>query len=301
MDFGPYAVGVTLVTILLVPAIQWARNVLVLAKFSQNQMSKRGRSLPVSLLFKRPRVLRGILDDLDQDLEELQNSEVQMGQWVSNVAHDLRTPLSAIQGYAGIMEQEAFELSRSDQQRYARAVLGLGNRLQEMVSDLSRVSRWRSGEEIVEMEVISMAEMVYDTAALFSVLIDQKGLQLKRVLPQDLCLVRGDARLVERAVQNLLQNAIRYSVEGGEMAIEARRKGDRVEVKVTNGVAERVPVEGSQLFDRGVRGPQGGQGLGLSIVREIMTLHQGGIRMGDPQPGKITFILCFPAWEPEKV
>lgn len=306
MNIGFLALSVAAVTSLSILVSTWATNLLALQRFFRSFCfirNKGRKELNTPILLANKRQFNLVLEDIGDHIHALEASEKRTAQWVGNIAHDLRAPISAIQGYAEIMEINPPVLSISENQEYASAIRGLGNRLQGMVLDLTEVSLLKTGEKEMAWEVLSLAELTFDTLHLFKGPIDEKDLQLNRVFPQDLCMVNGNIRLVERAIQNLLFNAIQYSDQSGEIKVEIGTKDEQVELKISN-ISSRVSGEDLPgLFTRGERGAEtmrmSGNGLGLSIVKEIMHFHNGLVKVDLGRKGVITFTLSFPAWKPE--
>lgn len=306
MNIGFLALSVAAVTSFTILVSTWATNLLALQRFFRSITFNRnkGRKEPnTPILLANKRQFNLVLEDIGDHIHALEESERRTAQWVGNIAHDLRAPISAIQGYAEIMEINPPVLTISENQEYASAIRGLGDRLQGMVLDLTEVSFLKTGEKEMEWEILSLAELTFDTLHLFKGPIEEKGLQLQRVFPQDLCMVNGNIRLIERAIQNLLFNAIQYSDRSGEIIVEIGKIEEWIELKISNVSLGVTSEELPGLFSRGERGTENGRisgnGLGLSIVKEIMQFHHGQVKVDLGRKGVITFTLSFPAWKPQ--
>lgn len=304
MDTGPLAFLVAMLISFCLLAWMWAANLLTLQRFFRSLATRGAKNKSKDknhhILLTNKKGFNQLIDGLDHHILELEASEKRTARWVSNVAHDLRAPLSAIQGYAGIMESMPPILSQAENREYASAIVSLGDRLQGMISDLSQISLMKSGEKEMEWEVLSLAELVFDTLPMFSQQIEEKGIRLKRIFPHDLCLTRGNIRLIERAIQNILQNGIQYCDASGEFIVEVGRKANQVELIVSNSARELSIDQMPKLFRRGRQGENGkssGSGLGLAIVNEIIHFHKGYIQVESNEKGMITFCLSFKVWE----
>lgn len=288
---------------LFVLVFMWLSNLLTLQRFFRSlslrgYMGKSGIANR-HILLTGNRCFRKMLSALDIRLVEMEGFEGRTVRWLGDIVHDLKAPLSAIQGYAEIMDLSRPALSTHEFQEYAGAIRRVGDRMQSMVSDLEYVSLLKGGEKEMEWEVLSLAELTFDTLEMFSGRIAEKGLQLKRVFPNNLCQIRGNIGLVERSIQNVIQNAIQYCRDSGEVVVDVGSQGKMVELVISNSLEPESISEAELplLLERGRRG-QGqkkeGSGLGLAIVREIMDFHEGTVEVKSTAEGTIMVKLSFP-------
>lgn len=252
--------------------------------------------IPSWVCLVRKKKLMGVLNAVENHISELEGGEQQMGKWVSEIAHDLNAPLGAIQGYAEILSQASVRLSAEDAQRYTEAILSLGERIQGLVDDLLQISLVRSGGQNEKFELLSLAELISDTVLLFKDRFLQNGLVLTMETPEDLCLMMGNPRLLQRMVQNFLENAMHYSRAGTMVEIRVRARKGEFEFSISNWSEGGEEGNLSHLFkryERGMEASRQGAGLGLSIVKEIAELHQAQIAGFRAENGQTTFVVHF--------
>lgn len=196
---------------------------------------------------------------------------------VDNVTHDLRTPLTAIQGASdNLLDGIAGALS-ADQREYVEIVRDHTTRLARTVNELLQAARIQGGQVELEPAPLDLCSVVADIVSSLQPLARERGIQLE---------VQGcDARVVadrdklRRAVENLVSNALKFTDDEGRVSVEVTPQQDAVEVSVQdtgNGIPEE---ELPRLFERFYRGASGkpGTGLGLSIARNLVRLHGGDI------------------------
>jgi two-component system sensor histidine kinase KdpD len=211
---------------------------------------------------------------------------------LSSVSHDLRTPLAAITGAAsGLLEEPppppaiARELSST--------VLEEAERLNRLVGNLLDMTRLESGSLKPKREWHSLEEIVGSAVARVERYAGERRLEVS-VAP-DLPLVRLDGVLVEQAIVNLLENAIRHGGRGGGVSVAARREAQAAVVEVSDEGPGFPPEDAERLFDKFYRAAGGpGVGLGLAIARAIVTAHGGQIRAERREPRGARFVFTLP-------
>ncbi len=194
-----------------------------------------------------------------------------------NIAHDLKSPITRIRGGAEIALTTAESVA--DYQEMAASTIDECDRLLETVNTLLMISRTEAGVAAGSHEPLDLAQLVADVCELFAPLAEDRGISLTRRTPGT-CTVSGDSRLLQRAVANLVDNAIRYTPPGGAVFVAVASTGPgAVELGVEDtgpGVADK---DRPQIFDRFYRASasrsETGAGLGLSLVRAAAEAHGG--------------------------
>jgi len=207
--------------------------------------------------------------DLEQRRREMQRL----------VSHELKTPLASIAGFGETLER--YQLSGEEQRRVAALIRGEAGRLQEMVTvflDLERLGtgQWKGDEEIVELGALARSRIEVLTAA-----AQARGQAIKASL-DDGCTIRGVPALLERVVDNLVGNALKYSNDGDAIEVRARHAEDGVVFEVRDQGPGIAPDAQPHLFERFYRAPGtegAGAGLGLALVKEVVDWHGGCISM----------------------
>ena len=224
-------------------------------------------------------------------------------EFVANVSHELRTPLSIIKGFAETLRDGAMsEPARAAQ--YLATIEKHADQLTNLVSDLLELSRLDSQVGITRRAPVNVAALIRHVGELLLPAAQRKRHELEIELAPDLPETLGNVDYLERAVTNLIDNAIKYTPEGGRIHVSAARENGSVLIEVSdNGIG--IPLgELPRIFERFYRVDRsrsrelGGTGLGLSIVKHVVQTHGGSIE-ADSAPGKgSTFRLRLPANEP---
>jgi heavy metal sensor kinase len=238
--------------------------------------------------------LAKVLNDL---FSRLENAFRQQRQFLSDAAHELRTPAAILLSQADVaLEKPRTADENADTLRAMRVET---ERLGTLVDDLLLMARAEASQLPLEREPVDLVETIDESCREMRPLAQRKNLELRWTVGEEVN-VGGDARLLRRAVVNLLANAIRYTPAGGVISIAVRCAGNIVSVEVRDtgmGVPEKDLPRIFDRFYRGKAGPasfQEGAGLGLAIVRMIAELHGGGIT-AHSRPGEgSTFTLTLP-------
>jgi two-component system OmpR family sensor kinase len=239
-------------------------------------------------------IFNELLNRLDQSFERQR-------QFIADASHELRTPLAILRGEA--------EVAMSQQGRTAEDYLeSLGilhdetTRLIKIVEDLFTLTRADSGQYPLSQEDVYLEEVVADFAHSARTLARDKNIELSVDAASE-CLVHGDETLLRRMILNLLDNAIKYTAEGGRVGVACRVTGSGVEVHVTDTGMGIPPELHSRIFERFFRadpararsGREGGAGLGLSIALWIAQAHHGRLELIRSDGTGSHFALYFPA------
>lgn len=224
-------------------------------------------------------------------IEELKEMDRLRRELVANVSHDLRTPLTHLEGYLETLLLKKDSLSDTERREYIEIALQQSKRLDRLVTDLLELARLEARQIPIEREVFSAAELVHDVVQHFSLQARQQGVQLKAEVAPELASVDANLGLIERVLQNLLENALRHTPEGGEITVSLGQSDGRVKIAVRD-TGEGIPAEiQEQIYDRFWRRrhgtESGGLGLGLAIARQALALHDSGL-LCDSAPGQGT-------------
>lgn len=236
-------------------------------------------------------------------LNKIRHADALRRELVSNVSHDLRTPLASLQGYLETLLLKGEKLSPQEQQRYLETALSHSERLGKLVSELFELAKLESRERQVDAEPFHLGELVQDIVQKFQLTVKDKKIRLQTRFPEDLPYVFADIGLIERAIQNLVDNAIRYTEEGGTITLSLLPEETSVSVQVTDngyGISqEDIPY----IFDRFYRVKERdkehseGAGLGLAITRRILELHGSKIEVLSELDVGTTFTFQLPIRE----
>lgn len=210
---------------------------------------------------------------LNREREELETLRKEL---LANVSHDLRTPLSSIQGYLETVLMKKDTLGPEKLERYLAISLKNTEKLKSLVDELFDLSKLESKDRKLALESFSIAELALDVASSFKIKAAEKGINLTEEIPQSLLHVKADIALIDRVLQNLLSNAIKFTDIGGQIAFKLEDQPNHIRISVKDtgvGIAED---DLSKVFDRFHTRPSGktiGTGLGLAIVRTVLEAH----------------------------
>ncbi len=230
-----------------------------------------------------------------QDITHLKELDRVKSEFVSTVSHDLRTPLTTVRGYVDLLAKVG-PLNEQQQEFVARVQKSITH-ITDLIGDLLDLGRIEAGYDL-EMEPLHLEGIIDGAVEEFRLVAEEKGQTLRwkrRVLP----LVRGNPRRLRQVIENLLSNGIKYTQEGGWVAVEATEEKGYVVVRVTDNGMGIPPSAQPYIFDRFYRVEREetetieGTGLGLAIVKSVIEKHNGRIWV-DSQPGQgsaFTFVL----------
>ncbi|MGV0793914.1 ATP-binding protein [Mycolicibacterium sp. XJ1819] len=233
------------------------------------------------------------------DESEHARMEATRRDFVANVSHELKTPVGAM----GVLA-EAVMASADDPEtvrRFAGKMLTESTRLANMVGELIELSRLQGGERLPDLEAVDVDTVVAEALSRYKVAADNADIEITTDAPTGY-RVLGDQSLLVTAIANLVSNAISYSPEGTAVSVSRRRRGDDIEIAVTDRGIGIDPADQARVFERFFRVDKarsratGGTGLGLAIVKHVAANHNGSIRLWS-QPGTgSTFTLSIPAY-----
>jgi signal transduction histidine kinase len=221
-------------------------------------------------------------------------------EFLANISHDLRTPLATLQAHVEALSLKD-DLPRDERQRYLAVTLQQCQRLVRLVEQLLEVAKLDARQVPLKSEPFQIAELVQDVAMKWQLAARGAGVTVSAVAPTvSVPLVTGDIALIERVLDNLMDNAVRYAGTGGQVTLRLTVGVDAVRVDMHNTGAEIATSERAQVFDRFFRGDKsrpagsGHAGLGLAIVRGILDLHGSSIDFVSPPGGGTTFFFDLP-------
>jgi signal transduction histidine kinase len=224
-----------------------------------------------------------IAERVTAQLEELQRHDEARRDMLANVSHDLRTPIASLRGYLETMLLKQDSASREELRNYLEIATRQSERLAALVSELFELAKLEASHTRINPEPFQLAELAHDVLHKFELEAQKKRVRLVGAISPEAPFVRADIGLIERVLQNLLENALRHTPEGGEvrLSVAAGANGVTIEVQDTGtGIPEaEIPL----IFDRFYRVDKsrnmssGGTGLGLAITKRILDLHQSAI------------------------
>ena len=232
-----------------------------------------GVNVPVS----GPAELRSLAESFNQMTAEVLAANTAQRDFLGNVSHDLKTPLTSIQGYA----QAIIDGAAEDTESAARTITEEASRLNRMVVELTDLERLQTGKLSMHVEPIDMRRLSEAVVKSLAVVAERKELKLEADLAP-VALVTGDGDRLAQALMNLISNALQFTPAGGEVRVVVAPAPQGVMASIQDSGIGIAPEELGRVFERfyqvdKARGPQRGTGLGLAIAKEIVEAHGGRI------------------------
>jgi len=237
-------------------------------------------------------------------IKELKGADAHRREFLANITHDLRTPLTSLQGYLETLLMKERTLTPEEQRNYLTIAMKCSDQLGKLVSELFELAKLDSPDAQIFTEPFSLAELIQDILQKFQLTVEKKKIALSMNAIEDLPLVFADIGLCERVLENLIDNAIRYTPEDGSIVISVAPEQDRIAVRVSDTGAGISPEDIRHLFDRMYRRGRSrgdgstGSGLGLAIVRKILELHESSIEVSSTVNVGTTFTFTLPLYKP---
>jgi two-component system phosphate regulon sensor histidine kinase PhoR len=214
------------------------------------------------------------------DVTELRRLERVRQDFVANVSHEFKTPLTAIQGFAETLLGGALEDPKNNR-RFLEIMRDHANRLARLTDDLLKLARIEAGKLELEFSPVGVIEFIERCAETALMKASRKQITLDIEIPPGLPPVRGDASLLRDVLQNLVDNAIQYTPSGGRICVSARVNSKEMVIEVADTGIGIPLVDQERIFERFYRvdaarsREAGGTGLGLSIAKHIIDAHDG--------------------------
>lgn len=216
-------------------------------------------------------------DGLRHALQEQMKSERMKADLITNVSHDLKTPLTSIINYVDLLKRE--ELHNEKANEYLEVLDQKSQRLKQLTEDLVEASRASSGNVVLDIRRIDVKELLMQTSGEFVERFEARGLQLVENFPQNPQYVDADGRRLWRIIENLFRNVEKYAMPHTRVYLDLINDGDRVAFSIKNISENPLNISPEELTERFTRGDESrsteGSGLGLSIAKDLTEIQQG--------------------------
>ncbi|MEG2650876.1 MAG: histidine kinase dimerization/phospho-acceptor domain-containing protein, partial [Eubacterium sp.] len=218
-----------------------------------------------------------LLGEIDAAVEKELKSERLKTELITNVSHDIRTPLTSIIAYVDILKSP--NISEEDRQKYICILDEKANRLKNLTDDLFEAAKASTGNIDIQLDVVNPEALVDQALGEFEEKLKAAELQIIMTRPEEKILVQADGRQFWRVIENLLTNVVKYALKGSRVYIDIRRENHEGILEVKNISAQALGIPAEELMERFKRGDGArhteGSGLGLAITRDLTEL-QGG-------------------------
>ncbi len=226
-------------------------------------------------------------------------SAQQKTSFVSNVSHELKTPITSIRMFAELLREDRIKDPKK-KEHYLKVIVAESQRLTRLVNnvlDFSRLEQGRKQYQIKEMEICTYLRYIVETQRLR---VQEAGLELNNRIPEEEYIIQSDADALEQVILNLIDNAIKYAADGKELSVDLARQGNWLKVRVMDRGSGVPAKHRARIFDKfhrvdsSLTSRHPGSGLGLSIARSIMRDINGDLLYEPREGGGSCFVVLIP-------
>ena len=232
----------------------------------------------------------------------LETAEKLKMDFLANVSYQLRTPLNAIMGFTEILDQQYFGPMNKRQLQYTHDMKNAGQRLLNLINDILDLSSIEAGQLTLEYGQVKIYTMLESVADLMSEWARKKQISIDFTCPKNIGSLEADETRIKQILVNVTRNAISYTPAGGRITLSGKRRKDGVQLTVTDtgiGISQEDQKRIFEPFERSGRIQNveaRGAGLGLTLVKNIVTLHEGDIEI-ESKPGEGSMFRIFLPFE----
>ena len=242
--------------------------------------------------------VNALVDSAVKSMDDERKIEKSKDELITNVSHDLRTPLTSIIGYLGLIEDKQYQ-SEEDILKYTHTAYEKAKQMKTLVEDLFEYTKVQQHGAPVNIMRVDLNQLLEQLTASFELEAQHRGIVISsKVIPNPL-MIEADPEKLGRVFNNLVANAFKYGNGASYITIDARQKDDNVVVKVANDGTPIPPKSVDHIFERFYRAEEsrsratGGTGLGLAIVKSIVDLHHGTVKATSNEE-ETAFIVTLP-------
>lgn len=218
-----------------------------------------------------------IMENLNKMAGELSKTEILKTDFISNVSHEVKTPLAVIQNYATLLQDE--NLDSETRKIYLQTLVGASKRITDLITNILKLNKLENQEIQEETKRFSLTDALAESVLEFEPLIEKKNLRLECDL-EDITVLSIQS-LLEIVWNNLLSNAVKFTPDGGQITVTLARKDRDAEITVSDTGAGISPETGARIFEKFYQGDishaREGNGLGLALVKKVIDLLGGEI------------------------
>lgn len=248
--------------------------------------------------------VNALVDTITQAMQEERASEKSKDELITNVSHDLRTPLTSIIGYLGLIEDHQYQ-SEEDIVKYSHIAYDKAKQMKNLVEDLFEYTKVQQHGAPVNLMTVDLGQLLEQVGASFELEADKKGIAINVSCEPTPLSITADPEKLGRLFSNLVANALKYGHGASYIHLTAKQLGEKVVITVADD-GEKIPAESvKHLFERFYRVESsrnkatGGTGLGLAIVQSIVELHHGSVTTRSDEQ-ETAFVVTLPVKQVQK-
>lgn len=309
LQVGLRGIVITLVVALLVGLIiirlitrNFSKILAVMQQFKEGDITARVKVQSVGDVKQVGDIFNEMADILSRNIDQLKEVEILRRELIANVSHDLRTPIAIIQGYIETLQMKADVLSEAEKKKYLDIISESTGKLQKLVAELFELSKLEANQVKPVKEPFFISELVNDISSKYQLIAKEKNIAITTFLSKELPPVYGDVALIERVMQNLVDNAMKFTPNGGKITITTNNQGDAVEVTVADTGIGIPETEREQIYGRYYKANnftdlKNSAGLGLAIIKKILDLHHSSLQLITEVNSGSAFIFRLPVYQ----
>ncbi len=225
--------------------------------------------------------INDISNGFENAIEESMKSERLKTELITNVSHDIKTPLTSIINYVDLLKEEKIDNEKANE--YIEILDMKSQRLKKLIEDLVEASKASSGAIKLNMENINVVELFKQAIGEFQDKFQNKGLSIITNYEKEYIYIKADSRYLYRVIENLFSNITKYALEASRVYIDIETEENKVKISVKNISKERLNISEEELMQRFVRGDKSrtteGSGLGISIAKSLVELQNGTFKL----------------------
>ncbi|MDQ6917136.1 MAG: GAF domain-containing protein [Pseudomonadota bacterium] len=237
--------------------------------------------------------------EIEEKSRQLETASRHKSEFLANMSHELRTPLNAIIGFSELLSEKLFGEINAKQEEYVSDILESGRHLLSLINDILDLSKIEAGRMELERSDFPLPSAIENALTLVRERAGRHGITLERTIGERLGTIHADERKVKQVLLNLLSNALKFTPEGGRVAVRAEARDGMAEISVSDTGVGIAPEDQDAVFEEfkqvGVSAKKvEGTGLGLAISRKFVELHGGRIWVQSRMGAGSTFTFTLP-------
>ncbi|MBQ3493542.1 MAG: HAMP domain-containing histidine kinase [Clostridia bacterium] len=234
-----------------------------------------------------------IMENLNRMATELQKNEVLKTDFISNVSHEIKTPLAVIQNYATLLQDQTIDVET--RKNYAKTLITASKRITDLITNILKLNKLENQEIQEKHECFNLTEALAESVVEFETLIEKKNIELNCNF--DEVTIFSSKSLLEIVWNNLISNAIKFTPDGGKIDIVLKQINKNVEIKVQDTGCGMTSEVGSKIFEKFYQGDTShatqGNGLGLALVKKVIDILGGEIAVQSEVNKGSTFTILL--------